>query len=198
MILGMEFMPIKPSPRPNPHDPFRPDAPADRAVLFVLSEEPKDPKLWPHSGRPTVVHDFIGRGVDVVEDSGGRDELAEMLSYCAPGPGVWMWEGTVEWPRSFDGEVDAPEAIGACRPLTLEEAVAIARDEFPWDRTLWYTEEWLKQEEAEFAKSLREARLLDDLRAACEDAISPKRSVSVRDATRKIFAAAKRLRDYDK
>lgn len=120
---------LKPGPPGFPR--YREDAPDCRAVLFVMP------------GGYGIMHDYIGELLDYELESRTKDELGADLCESAPGPGCFMWEGTVKFVTC--GPYDCPdveaEYVGTYRPLTEEEAKTVANDENPWDLDEWLTPE---------------------------------------------------------
>lgn len=96
---------------------YRKDAPPDRAMLASAS------------GEVTVILAHIGPALDY-----WIDEVSHHMDGLVDGPGIWIWEGSI---NCWMGE-DVDLHTQSCRLATEEEVQAHIDGDWPWDQTLWH------------------------------------------------------------
>ena len=123
------------------------DLPPDHA-LVIAGEDPKVELQCPQ---------HIGPGLDYWFENFGIEEFDP-----PPGPGFWIWEGSVESKRydTVDGTDYDVELEGTYRRLTEEEKESLftLREDVPWDPKDWIDPE---KERAQDAK--RKARAVSPI-----------------------------------
>ncbi len=108
---------------------YKEDAPPNRALIAV------------HEG---VIQDLfhIGESFEWLLDDWG-DELSDYLSVDLPN-GIHVWEGSVKvhpWYDYYEGTDYDYELIGTVRPATKDEWESYVKGNYPWEISLWLSEE---------------------------------------------------------
>ena len=171
-----------------PGSPYRSDAPPDRAIFTVLATSPAN------EDAPAILHDYIGESFEREVSETGRTEVGALLA-CGQVPGTYVWEGAVIYSRC--GPYDCPDyemdLSGTTRPATFEEAQAVARDEYPWNRALWLTGEAIAEEQTLAERGRLIARAEGELEDAAIAWIKHMARVPSSNVAAAVFMAAKKL-----